>query len=207
MQSCITTPPFSSTSEIILFNPVSNTSILHGILESSFLTMTLKCHHIHPISEIHNFHSLDCDLANGIWHILKDLSHSIHKAADPTLNPFKALPSQLNPTHLCKIEMSSPCILQIENFSQNMLLCAMTCEEIHRLFTMAQTIRMETLEWIVEAKRRCAMIGRVRGWHWVVDEGVDLNQFPTLEGQLLLLDTTLEPSNSDALILHPHLST
>ena len=107
MQSHILAPPFYSSSEIIPFNPVSNSSILRGILESSFLTMMLKYHHIHPISEIHNFHSLDFDLTNGIWHILKDLSRSIHEATDPTLNPFEALPSQLNPTCLGEIEMLS----------------------------------------------------------------------------------------------------
>ena len=93
--------------------------------------MMLKHHHIHTIPEIYNFHSLDFNLANRIWHILKDLSYSIHEAADPTLNPFEALPSQLNPARLHEIEMASPCILQIKNFSQNMFLCAMTCEEIH----------------------------------------------------------------------------
>ena len=142
MQSRILTPPFSSSLEVVPFNPVPNFSILH---ESSFLIMMLKCHHIHTISEIHNFHSLNFDLANGIWCILKDLSCSIHKAVVPTLNPFEALPSQLNPTHLCKIEMVSPCILQIENFSQNMLLCTTTHMEICQLFTTAQTIGMETL--------------------------------------------------------------
>ena len=89
MQSHIIAPLFSSSSEIILFNPVSNTSILHVILESSFLTMMLKHHHIHPISEIHNFYLLNFDLANEIWHVLKDLSRSIHKAMDPTLNSLK----------------------------------------------------------------------------------------------------------------------
>ena len=105
------------------------------------------------ISEIHNFHTLDFDLANGIWRILKDLSHSIHEAADPTIYPFEALPSHINPTRLREIKMVSPRILQIENFSQNMLLCAMTREEIHRLFAMVQGIGMEALEWIAEAKK------------------------------------------------------
>ena len=85
MQSRILAPPFASALDIVPFNPISNSSVLHSILESSFLTMTLKRHHIHAISEIHNFHSLDFDLANGIWRILKDLSCSIHKATDPTL--------------------------------------------------------------------------------------------------------------------------
>ena len=151
------------------------------------------------ISEIHNFHSLNFDLANGIWRILKDLSRSIHEAADPTINPFEA--------RLREIEMVSLHILQIENFSQNMLLCTTTHEEIHRLFATVQGIGMEALEWIVEAKKQCGILGRVHGWHWPVDEEVDSDQFPALEGQLSLSDTALIPDNSNALILHPRLST
>ena len=109
MQSCILAPPFSSSSEVVPFNSIPNSSVLRGILKSSFLTMTLKCHHIHTISKIHNFHSLDFDLANGIWHILKDLPRSIHKAADPTLNLFEALPSQLNPPVSTKLK----CFLRV----------------------------------------------------------------------------------------------
>ena len=117
MQSCILAPPFTSSLDVVPFNPISNSSVFRGILESSFLTMTLKHHHIHAISEIHNFHLLDFDLANGIWCVLKDLSRSIHEAADPTINLFEALPSQINPTRLHEIEMVFPRILQIENFS------------------------------------------------------------------------------------------
>ena len=66
---------------------------------------------------------------------------------------------------------------------------------------------MEALEWIAEAKKRCGILGRVQGWHWSVDEEVDSDLFPTLEGQLLLSDTVFVPKNSNALILHPHLLT
>ena len=207
MQSRILAPPFTSSLDVVLFNLISNSSVLRAILESSFLTMTLKRHHIQAISEIHNFHSLDFDLANGIWCVLKDLSRSIHEAADPTINLFEALPSQINPTRLLKIEMVSPRILQIENFSQNMLLCATTREEIHRLFVMAQGIGMEALEWIAEAKKQCGILGRAHGWHWSVGKEVDSDLFPALEGQLSLSDTTLVPDNSNALILYPRLST
>ena len=207
MQSHILVPPFSSSSEVVPFNPIANSSVLHSILESSFLTMTLKHHHIHANSKIHNCHSLDFNLANRIWHVLKDLSCSIHEATDPTLNLFKVLPSQLNPAHLRTIEMVSLRILQIENFTQNMLLCVTTCEEICQLFATAQNIGMETLEWIAEAKKQCGIIGRMHGWHWPVDEGVNSDQFPTLEGQSLLSDTTLVPNDSNVLTLHPSLST
>ena len=207
MQSRILAPPFASSLDVVPFNPISNSSVLRGILESSFLTMTLKHHHIHTISKIHNFHSLDFDFTNGIWLVLKDLSRSIHEAADPTINLFEALPSQINLTHLHKIEMVSPRILQIENFSQNMLLCATTHEEIRQLFAAAQGIGMEALEWIVEAKKQCGILGRVHGWHWSVDKEVDWDLFSALEGQLSLSDTTLVPNNSNALILHPRFST
>jgi hypothetical protein len=103
--------------------------------------------------------------------------------------------------------MVSPRILQIENFSQNMLLCATTREEIRRLFATAQGIGMEALEWIAEAKKRCGILGRVHGWHWSVDEEVDSDIFPALEGQLSLEDASLVPNNSNALILHPRFST
>ena len=98
IQSCIAVPPFSSSFKIVPFNLISNANVLHSILESSFLTMTLKQHHIHPISNMHNFYSLNFDLTNGIWCILKDLSCSIHEAVDPNANPFEALPSHINPT-------------------------------------------------------------------------------------------------------------
>ena len=54
-----------------------------------------------------------------------------------------------------------------------MLLCTMTHKEIHQLFAMAQSIGMKTLEWIVEAKERCGILGSTHGWHWPVDEGVN----------------------------------
>lgn len=50
------------------------------------------------------------------------------------------------------------------------------------------------------------MLERVYSWHWVIDKRVDSDQFPDLEGQLLLSGTALQSSNSNVLILHPHLS-
>ena len=88
-----------------------------------------------------------------------------------------------------------------------MLLCTPTHEEIHQLFAMVQMIRIETLEWIAEAKRQFTILRRAHGWHWIADKRVDSDQFPALEGQLLLSGTTLDSSNSNAWILHPCLST
>ena len=66
---------------------------------------------------------------------------------------------------------------------------------------------MEALEWIAEAKKQCGILGRAHGWHWSVDEEVDSDLFPALEGQLSLPDTALVPNNSNALIHHPRFST
>ena len=55
--------------------------------------------------------------------------------------------------------------------------------------------------------RRVGAHVSAHGWHWSVDKEVDLDLFPALEGQLSLSDTALVPDNSNALILHPRLST
>ena len=55
-----------------------------------------------------------------------------------------------------------------------MLLCATTHEEIRQLFAMARMVGLETLEWIVEGKRCWAVLRGLHGWHWLVDERVDL---------------------------------
>jgi hypothetical protein len=139
-QSCLAILPSPSLAEIMPYHPVATPGVLYRILEASFLTMTLKRHHIHTISEIHNCYVLDFHLASGMWCVLKDLSRSIHEAADPDIDPFESLPSYLNPSRLCELEMPSPCILQIKNFSQNMLLSSTMIEEVCRLFNMAQAI-------------------------------------------------------------------
>ena len=51
------------------------------------------------------------------------------------------------------------------------------------------------------------MLGGAHGWHWVIDERVNSDWYPPLEGHSLLLGTILELSNSNTMILHPHLST
>jgi hypothetical protein len=201
VQSRLTISP-SSTTAIVPFNAINNPRVLHGILETSFLTMSLKRHHIHSISEIHNLYVLDFTLASGIWHVLKDLSQSIHEAANPNVDPFGLLPSHLDPARLREIEMTAPRILQIENFSQNMLLSATTIEEVRRLFAMAQSIGLETLEWIAEAERCCNLLGRSHGWTWNEADDADSDRFPLLENQLLLSGAALEPNDSNALIIH-----
>jgi hypothetical protein len=168
--------------------------------------MMLKHHHIHPISEIHNCYVLDFYLASRMWHVLKDLSQSIHEAADPTVDLFESLPLYLNPYHLRKIEMPTPQILQIENILQNMLLSSTTMEEVCSLFNMAQAIGVETVEWIAEEKKHCRILGRMNGWNWNDEGHSDSNQFPLLEGQLLNPESSLNPTNSNTLILHPRSS-
>src|SRR5882762_11371612 len=206
IQSRLAILPSGSSTEVTTYRPNATPEVLQGILEASFLTMTLKHHHIHPISEIHNCYILDFYLASGMWRVLKDLSRSIHKAADPDVDPFESLPSYLNPSCLRELEMPSPRILQIENFSQNMLLSSTTIEEVRHLFNMAQAIGVETVEWIAEAKKRCGLLGRSHGWNWNGEERLDSDRFPLLEGQLLISEPALKPSDSNALILHPRYS-
>src|ERR1700674_917400 len=96
IQSRLTISPAPASADIVPFNSSNNPDILSAILETSYLTMRLKRHHIHDISEVHNIYSLDFHLAMGIWYLLKDLSRSIHEAADPSIDPFESLPTYLN---------------------------------------------------------------------------------------------------------------
>jgi len=201
---CLAILPSPSSTEIIPYFPVANPNVLYRILKLSFLTMTLKWHHIHAISKIHNFYVLNFHLASGMWCILKDLSKSIHKAADPAVDPFKSLPSYIHPICLCKLKMPALHILQIKNFSQNMLMSATTIKEVRRLFNMAQAIGIEMVEWIAKAKKHCGLLRGSHSWKWNGEDSVDSDHFPLLEGQLLIPALALEPNDSNTLILHLH---
>jgi hypothetical protein len=158
----------------------------------------------------------------GIWYLLKDLSCSIHEAADSSINPVDSLPTYLNPNRLNKISMAPLRILMIEGFSQNMLLSATTWEEVHKLFKMAQSVGLGAPEWIGEVKSRCESIGGRHGWHWDDPKAGTVTictYLPLLEGQgqikyrLYSTLTSDSPTNSNppsnvskAIILHPHLS-
>jgi hypothetical protein len=222
VQSRLAILPAPTSTDIVPYNSVHNPDILSAILDTSYLTMRLKRHHVHDVSELHNLYSLDFHLAMGIWYLLKDLSRSIHEAADPSVDPFDTLPTYLNPNRLNEIGMAPPRILMIEGFSQNMLLSATTWEEVHKLFKMAQSVGLEALEWIGEAKRRCESVGGRHGWHWDDPEAgtltihthlplsesqrqIEYGSYSTLTGDSPTND--IPPSDaSKAVILHPRLS-
>jgi len=130
MQSRITSSAIPESTELVPFNPHFNPYMTATILETSFLTMSLKRHHLHAVSEIYNIYSLDFYLASRIWCVLKDLSRSIHEAADPTVDAFESLPHYIHPNHLHEIGMAAPQVLMIEKYSQNMLLSAISFDNI-----------------------------------------------------------------------------
>src|ERR1700729_3866861 len=185
IHSCLAILPAPTSTDIVPYNSVHNPDILSTILDTSYLTMRLRRHHVHDISELHNLYSLNFHLAMGIWYLLKDLSHSIHEAADPSIDPFNYLPTYLNPNHFDEIGMAPPHILMIKGFSQNMLLSVTMWEEVHKLFKMAQSVGLEALEWIGEAKRCCKSIGGHHSWHWDDPEAgaLAITHLPLSEGQ------------------------
>jgi hypothetical protein len=171
---------------LVPYNSSNNSSVLSGLLETSFLTMTLKRHHIHTLSDAYDAFSLDFSVANGLWRVLKDLSRSIQEAADPTLDAFETLSGIIPLRRLEEIGMTAPRILFIERYTQNLLLHGSSLSEIHRLFDMAQKIGRETVEWIAEAKGHCLAAGNSHGWHWPDLDNELLvvpSQFPDSEGQ------------------------
>jgi hypothetical protein len=171
---------------LVPYNTVNNSSVISGLLETSFLTMALKRHHIHTLSDAYDTFSLDFDVANGLWSVLKDLSQSIREATDPTLDTFETLSGIIPAKRLQEIGMGAPRILFIERYTQNLLLCSSSLSEIHRLFDLAQRVGRETVEWIAEAKGHCLVAGTSHGWHWHdLDNELFVvpSQFPDSEGQ------------------------
>ena len=136
------------------------------ILENSPLTMTLREHHLHRASATEDLFSIDFELANTLWFILKDLSRTIQLAADPLLDPFSDLLGTLDPKLLEDIDMPFPAILAIENYTQNLLIVMSTQAELERLFGIAQRIGLAGAQWIQEARERCGTDRNGYGWDW-----------------------------------------
>jgi hypothetical protein len=195
---------------LVPYNITNNSSVLSGLLETLFLTMALKRHHIHTFSDAYDTFSLDFDVANGLWHVLKDLSRSIQEAANLTLDAFETLSGIIPMRRLEEIGMATPRILFIERYTQNLLLCGSSLSEIHRLFDMAQKVGRETVEWIAKAKGHCLVAGKSHGWHWPdLDNGLLVvpSQFPDSEGQAQIENSEDTDNCKLSVLLNKHSTT
>ena len=149
--------PFAAANQVVAFQ---------YILENSPLTMTLREHHLHCASATEDLFSIDFELANALWFILKDLSSTIQLATDPLLDPFSNLPVTLDTKLLEDLNMPFPMILAIENYTQNLLIVMSTQAELERLFGIAQRIGLAGAQWIQEARERCGTDRNGYGWDW-----------------------------------------
>ena len=128
--------------------------------------MTLHEHHPHCASISEDLYSLDFQLVTGLWFILKDISCTIQLATNPLLEPFVSLPSTVDPKLLECIEMPSPDILAVENYTQNLLTVISTHTELYHLFGLAQKIRLDGAQWIQMAGENCRLLQEGFGWDW-----------------------------------------
>ena len=93
--------------------------------------MTLREHHLHCASVSEDLYSLDFQLITGLWFILKDISRTIQLAANPLLDPFDTFPGTVDPELLERLNMPSPAILAVENYTQNLLTVTSTRTELY----------------------------------------------------------------------------
>ena len=149
--------PFAVANQVVAFQ---------YILKNSPLTMTLREHHLHRALATEDLFSIDFELANALWFVLKDLSRTIQLAADPLLDPFSNLPGTLDPKLLEDINMPFPTILAIENYTQNLLIVMSTRAELERLSGIVQRIGLAGAQWIQEARERCEGDRNGYGWDW-----------------------------------------
>ena len=141
--------------DIVPYNYDSYATLPKYLLENSPLTMTLCEHHLHCASISEGLYSLDFQLVTGLWFILKDISCTIQLATNPLLDPFDSLPSTVDPELLERIDMPSPTILAIENYTQNLLTVTSTHTELCQLFGLAQKIRLDGGRWVQTAQEKC----------------------------------------------------
>ena len=113
--------PFVAANQVVAFQ---------YILENSPLTMTLRDHHLHRASATEDLFSIDFELANALWFILKDLSRTIQLTTDPLLDLFGDLLGTMNPKLIEDIDMPFPTILAIKNYTQNLLIIMSTQAEL-----------------------------------------------------------------------------
>lgn len=181
------------------------------ILENSLLTMGLRDCHLHCASKSDNLYALDFQLATGLWFTLKNISRTIHLAANPLLDPFSDLPGTIDPELLERIGMPFPAVLSIEKYTQNLLIVMSNREELHRLFAIAQKVGLDGARWIQTAKERCAEIEGDSGWDWSEngnDVAYSVKSPKTVKcGYIESVVDSEAPDLSKAVVLHPTLST
>ena len=100
--------------------------------------MTFRDYHLHCTSATKDLFSIDFNLANALWFILKDLSHTVQLTANPLLNPFSDLHGILDLKLLEGIDMFFLNILTIKNYTQNLLVIISTRTALQHLFCIAQ---------------------------------------------------------------------
>ena len=121
-QSCLLLIKVYSGLDLVPFVSEYHPDTIRYILENSLLTMGLRDHHLHCASESEDLYSLDFQLATRIWFTLKNISRTIHLAANPLLDPFGDLPGTVNPELLKHIGMPFPAVLSIKKYMQNLLI-------------------------------------------------------------------------------------
>ena len=175
--------------------------------------MTLQDHHPHRASATEDLFSIDFELTNALWFILKDLSCTIQLTADPLLNLFGDLLGTLDPKLLEGINMPFPTILAIKHYTQNLLIMMSTWAELKRLFGIMQKRGLAGAQWIQEARERCGEDRNGYGWDWshygnlltYSGHAPKTVHCGFVEG---IVDSDESDSDlSKAIILHPTLST
>ena len=129
--------------DVVPYNCDGYSTLPKYLLENSPLTMTLHEHHLHCATISEGLYSLDFQLVTSLWFILKDISRTIQLAANPLLDPFDSLPGTVDPELLEHINMPSPAMLAIENYTQNLLTITSTHAELCWLFELTQKIGLD----------------------------------------------------------------
>lgn len=197
--------------------------VIYQIIRSHPLTRPFDPAIVHCLADGPSGYILDLDVANGIAQALKTIFTEIHIAADPDSGPIKgAIASVITPIKIASrlfddAKLPIPAILDIyPSFCANPLLVPNTLPEIQKVYSAAQDIGLQGLEWIAKARLVCATEENQFGWHWtnldrerslLLQGPVAFNAFVEAPGKLIVQnnvrDTILHPRASNWAHQHP----
>lgn len=107
--------------------------------------------------------ALDRELAEAFWYTIKRIARVIYRAANPNLDPWN-LAAGIPEARLREIGLPHPDIVNALQATQNPCFLLGSRQEIMDTFAAMQKWGVEGLQWSIEARVRCAVLGNE--WKW-----------------------------------------
>jgi hypothetical protein len=155
-------PDFSSGA--LVTTPHINPVLINDLIaQTSSLVQSLDLSDLHLQSLGDGLYSIDFEAATAFWYTIKKLARTIILAANPGMDRHHIRPI-VPRARLAEIGMPPPAIVGAYGYTQNPVFTSGTAEEIVEKYRRAQSIGIDAIRWISEAKIKCSTVPN--GWRW-----------------------------------------